>query len=460
MLNEKERQNLEKQVLHGLLFSNTFYIDAISLGLNEDSFAGNYGKLSFIKIRDYQRDNNVLPDMVGLYEYLFLKNQIKDEDFKNFITSLSGSEIPSKQTTKILIEDNAEREAREQIKKFSEGEMGLDFVMGLNEAFSNIIFKNFGKISKTRSNAEVIESVLSDIQKTQRGEHSEYIKTGFKSIDKKIIGIHKKSITILAARPGMGKTAYMLQLTRNFLSQGYKAGLISIEMDAESLMIRELANATNIDSIEIESGNINNYDFERVCKEGSYLSTKNFVIDDSPHQNIESIKTRINSWKINNQADIVFIDYLTLLELPKRKDSRNDLSVGQITNDLRIFAKNMNVPIILLAQLNREVEKRADKKPQLSDLRESGNIEQDARTVLFLYVPTVYGLEPQKPKGDDGLLKNYFTEQGHTLDDEEYCEVIIAKCRNGKPSIAPIRYIKKFHRFESITTDRKEENLI
>ncbi|MGE5402331.1 MAG: DnaB-like helicase C-terminal domain-containing protein, partial [Ignavibacteriales bacterium] len=323
---------------------------------------------------------------------------------------------------------------------------GLDFAVGLQEHIMQTMTKYIDGCIREIRNAETGDEVMQEIRKTMEGVSDEYIRTGITSLDRQVIGIPKRHLTVIAGRPGMGKTAFMLQIARNIMDQGYKVGIFSLEMEVQSLWVRNLSEATDIDSLRIEDGKLNAEEYVRLKAASEKYRRDNYIIDDSPSQTPEQIKARINLWKTRGKADVIMIDYLTLINTNYNKE-RYDLEIGSLARDLRIFAKKTCTPIIILSQLNREPERRQNRKPQLSDLRESGTIEQEAKLVLLLHRPWVYGIDPY-----EGSRFSHYTKGGERLKPEEYMEVIIAKARNGRIGFAPVRYIPEVHRIEAVTT--------
>jgi len=287
--------------------------------------------------------------------------------------------------------------------------------------------------------------LLKDIENRSKGGATNHIKTGFDLIDKKVIGIPKGHITIVAGRPGMGKTDFMLQLSKNILAQNYKIGIVSLEMTFAELQARNISDIAKIDSRKIESGELSKNEFEAIKSAAAKLSSDNYVVDDSSRQTPNSIKSTLRRWINDGRVDVVFIDYLTLIRTNFNRQ-RFDLEIGQLSQELREFAKETKLPIVLLSQLNRAVESRPSKKPFLSDLRESGSIEQDSALVMFLHRPSYYGIDPFQAdyKGVSLLCKN------DSVDAVDIANVIIAKARNGQTGTVPLKYVPKYHSFENI----------
>jgi replicative DNA helicase len=388
-----------------------------------------------------------IPNTISLYESLIGK----ENEVKNYIQEFTEINSSYKQFVKVLIDDSCLIQIENLFQQTKKEDLpGVDLAFFVNDQLNKLIYDYYKKYDNGTGNISTARNILKNVEDIMAGRNTDYIPTGFKYLDKKIIGFHKKSITVLAARPGMGKTAFMIQLKRNLNAQGKKVGIISIEMDSESLWIRDLSALTKIDSMKIDAGKLETYEFEKLTTAAEDLSLEDFVIDDSSHQTVQKVVTTINKWKIQNKVDIVFLDYLTLLKSDSRdKYFRYDLEIGKMTEELRRFAKDRETPIIVLSQLNREVEKRIDKRPQLSDLRESGSIEQDARTVIFLYRPAYYGVDPFK---DENKSNDYYSSERELITPEEYLELIIAKNRGGLIGRVPLRYIRNLHTFENLYT--------
>jgi replicative DNA helicase len=186
-------------------------------------------------------------------------------------------------------------------------------------------------------------------------------------------------------------------------------------------------------------------DLALIQSEAEKLKSDNYVIDDNSFQTPQSIKATLRRWIANKQIDIVFIDYLTLIKVNYGK-MRNDLEIGALSQELREFAKETKLPIVMLSQLNRVVESRIDKKPFLSDLRESGSIEQDANLVMFIHRPAYYGINPYSSDYENMEL----TCNNISVDAEDIASIIIAKSRNGQTGTVPLQYIPKYHLFNDI----------
>lgn len=442
MLSYEERNQVEKSLLASL-FNSNYSINLILSVRNEELFSIVANDLVFEYIKKYYYSKEKAPSSpTEIYELILLDNKKVDNKIFTDISRIDVTSDVLKLTDK-LIDDNLEKDVVRIDKEANDKKLnGYEKAIFLSDRINQAILKAEGYNVKSKNNIELVEDLLQKIKHIkENGAAADYIPTGIESLDKKIIGIPKGHITIIAARPGMGKTATMLQLMRNIILQKLKVGIISIEMETESLILRNLSAYSEIDSMKLENGDLSEDDFNILIKSSKPLAYENYVIDDSPYQSAETIKARISNWKNQGKVDIVFLDYLTLVST-KNRYKRFDLEIGALTGELRTYAKETGIPIVILSQLNRSNEGRINKKPMLSDLRESGSIEQDAKTVLLLYVPAIYGINPF----ENGAT--YVDENGNLLSDDSFMEIIIAKARNGKIGTVPVQYLKHIHQIK------------
>lgn len=260
------------------------------------------------------------------------------------------------------------------------------------------------------------------------------IPSGYHDLDKITGGFQKSDLIILAGRPSMGKTALALSIARN-VAKEYKipVAFFSIEMSAIQLVIRLISAEAKIDQQKIRTGKINNRDTDLILKALGKLSGAPLIIDDSPMLNLMELKAKCRRMQVDFGIQLVIIDYLQLMHPPKAESREREISI--ISRSLKQLAKDLEIPVIALAQLNRSVESRSDKRPLLSDLRESGSIEQDADVVLFVHRPEVYGIQT-------------YDDNSST---EGTAEIIIGKQRNGPTGTAKLAYLKDYARFENLS---------
>ena len=255
--------------------------------------------------------------------------------------------------------------------------------------------------------------------------------TGYTQVDKLTSGLQKTDLIILAARPSMGKTAFALNLARNVAVLEEKlVAIFSLEMGCEQLSMRLLTAEARINSEKLKSGTISSEDWERVTEAAGVISQAPLYIDDTPNISVMEIRAKCRRLRADKELGLVIVDYLQLMRGSGTTGDRRDLEIAEISRSLKGLAKEMNIPVIALSQLNRMLEQRAEKRPLLSDLRESGSLEQDADIVAFIYRDEVYNKEENNPnKGK--------------------AEIIIAKNRNGAVGKAHLTFIGKYTRFEN-----------
>lgn len=250
--------------------------------------------------------------------------------------------------------------------------------------------------------------------------------TGFIDMDKLLNGLQKSDMIIIAARPSMGKTALALNIAQNAAIKGNASVLVfSLEMAKEQLGERIIASESKTDMTRIKSGTLEPRDWDRIAIAIDTISGTNIAIDDTPGISIMEMKNKCRRVKAEKGLDLVLIDYLQLMESPAHSESRQQ-EISAISRSVKALAREMDCPVIVLSQLSRAVEGRSDKRPMMSDLRESGSIEQDADIVMLLYRDDYYNPDTENPNT---------------------CEVIVAKHRNGATGTIELTWQPQFTRF-------------
>ena len=258
--------------------------------------------------------------------------------------------------------------------------------------------------------------------------------TGFSDLDKVLVGMGPGDLILVGARPGMGKTSFTMNVATKVAQYSKKAVCVfSLEMSAEQLASRMLSSEALVDSYALRSGNLSNDDWEKLARASSMLSECEILIDDTAGMTVTGMKAKLRRVK---NLGLVVIDYLHLMQSDRRIDSRVN-EVAEISRNLKLLAKDLRVPIITCAQLSRGPESRTDKRPMLSDLRDSGAIEQDADVVMFLYRDEYYDAADKK----DGI--------------QNTAEIIVAKNRHGSTANVKMGWFGAFTKFTSLS-DREE----
>ncbi len=267
---------------------------------------------------------------------------------------------------------------------------------------------------------------LSDIKSHSKGITG--IPTGFKKLDMMTSGFQKGDFIVAAGRPSMGKTALALSIAANAARSGASVGIVSLEMAAEQLILRLLSAESRIAHHNIRNATITSDEWIELTNVAAGLAEKKIFIDDTAMQTILDVRAKARKLKAEHNIDMLIIDYLQLLYGSRRHENRHQ-EVSEISRSLKALAKELNIPILSLAQLSRAVDSRMDKRPMLSDLRESGAIEQDADLIMFLYRDVVYNPETENPA---------------------LTELIIGKQRNGPTGTVFLQFIAELSKFEQI----------
>lgn len=300
------------------------------------------------------------------------------------------------------------------------------------ETILNDVEKEIFEVSEDSINKEFLhisELLLESYERAEemskhKGEFRG-IRTGFKTLDGLLGGLHTSDMIILGARPAVGKTSFSLDLCRHIaVTEKKKVVFFSLEMSATQLIDRLISMQTGIALWDLRTANIKTAQLDKLAEAMGVLSESDIFIDDTPGVNITQIRSKCRRLKMEKGLDIVFIDYLQLIT-GNNKESRVQ-EVSDISRQLKIIARELDIPVIALSQLSRGVESRADRRPQLSDLRESGSIEQDADIVMFLHREDTYNADP-----------NIVGKS----------ELIIAKHRNGPTGEIPLTFVKEQARY-------------
>lgn len=322
-------------------------------------------------------------------------------------------------------------------KAFNETGDVFELLDNVEKEVLEIAKKKYDEASKPfsdnlREAIELIEAIHS------KKETNFSLKTKFTGIDDLLGGFHKSDFIIIAARPGMGKTAFALSVAKNLSVYSDSASAIfSLEMPTIQLVFRLISAESKINVSKLRTGKFSAEEGKKIGMKASKLSKAKIFIDDTPNLSILELKAKARRLKHEKDISIIFIDYLQLMSDPTIKEGR-EREISNISRSLKGLAKELNIPIVALSQLNRVVESTSDKRPMLQHLRESGAIEQDADVVMFLYRPEFYG------------ITNFKDDNTST---EGIAEVIVAKHRNGATGEVRLIFEKEFTNFENLAFD-------
>jgi replicative DNA helicase len=268
--------------------------------------------------------------------------------------------------------------------------------------------------------------------------------TGFTDLDKMTSGLHGGEMVVIAARPSMGKTSLAMNIAENVsIDQKLPVGVFSLEMTSESLVLRMLCSRSRVNLRNVRDGFLAERDFPKLTGAAGKLANAPLFIDDSSGLSILQLRAKARRMHQQYAIKLFVIDYLQLLHSTARRAENRQQEIADISNGIKSLAKELNVPIIVLSQLNRELEREKNRKPRLSDLRESGAIEQDADVVGLLYKPS---------SGDDDEAGNPAAEE-----DAVPVNLLIAKQRNGPTGDVNLTFLKSYTRFESAAKVSEED---
>jgi replicative DNA helicase len=359
-------------------------------------------------------------DFLTVCEQLDQQNQLAESGGAAYIMSLINQTPTSLHAEAYghMVQDNSIRRkmlssANELAKLAYNREQSIDTI--LDEAEKSI----FGiSERRTRSDLEPIQVVLSEVydrvdQLSRRSEEIYGVPTGLSDLDKLLGGLQKSDLLIVAGRPGMGKTGFLLTVAKNAAQRHKKhVAVFSLEMSNEQLVQRLIAQETGIDTQRLRTGKLAEEEWPLFTHAIEVLSDTHIYLDDTPAITPMQLRTKCRRLHLEYELDLIVVDYLQLMSGDTRNDNRVQ-EVSYISRNLKVLARELNVPVLTAAQLSRAVEQRSDKKPVLSDLRESGSLEQDADIVMFIHRPDA--MEKENPR-------------------QNIAEIVVAKHRNGPTS--------------------------
>ncbi len=315
--------------------------------------------------------------------------------------------------------------------------LGYDPTQDVEELMDSAEKKIFGVMqNRNQKSYSVIKDVLVDTfveleDLYNRQQHITGVPTGFYDLDYKTAGLHGSDLVLVAARPAMGKSAFALNIATNAAVRAkVPVAIFSLEMSKEQMVNRILCSEALVDSNKVRTGKLEDDDWAKLAQASGVLSETEILIDDTPGISIMEIRAKCRKMKLEKNIGLVVIDYLQLVQgSSKRASGSREQEIAEISRSLKILAKEINVPVIALSQLSRAPEQRPDHRPMLSDLRESGSIEQDADIVMFLYRDDYYNQDSEK---------------------KNVAEVILAKHRSGSTGTVELAWLGNYTKFANL----------
>ena len=425
----------EQSVIGAMLMDQEAIIKASEIISGDDFYQHQYG-IVFDAIVELYNDGKPV-------DLITLQNLLREKDVPPEISSL---EFVKDLLTSALTSTNADAYAQivhekavlrklikvnEQIANdcYSEKEKLEDILESAEKRIFDIVQKrNSGDFVPIK---DVVLRALDRIEAASRNKGSVTgIPTGFIDLDYKTTGMQPSDLVLIAARPSMGKTAFVLNIAQYMaFKKNYTAAIFSLEMSKEQLVNRILCSEAMVDSNKVRTGKLEDEDWGKLAEAIGPLSETGIYIDDTPGISVMEIRAKCRKLKLEKNIGLVVIDYLQLVQGSNKRNSSREQEISEISRSLKILAKELNVPVIALSQLSRAVEQRPDHRPMLSDLRESGAIEQDADIVMFLYRDDYYNEDSEK---------------------KNVAEVIIAKHRGGSTGTVDLGWLGSYTKFVNL----------
>ena len=441
-------QNIEaEQAVLGAIFLNTDALADAMEYVEPDDFYRRAHQILFQAMVDLNNDGEAI-DVLTVQNYLTTNNQLDDVGGVAYIAELATS-VPTAANAgyyaKIVEEKSMLRRLISTATNIiTQANNGDDDVPSLLDSAERQIMDVSERRNRSgfREIKDVLNETLSDIDRlSQQSEDITGLPTGYREFDKMTAGLQPDNLIILAARPAVGKTAFALNIAQNVAtSTDTSVAIFSLEMSAESLENRMLCAEGSINANHLRTGQLDEGEWQNLIVAMGALSNTSIFIDDTPGIKMAEIRAKCRRLaKEKGNLGLVVIDYLQLIE-GSNKESRQQ-EVSEISRQLKKLAKELSVPILALSQLSRGVEQRQDKRPVLSDIRESGSIEQDADIVAFLYRDDYYDRAGADDE-DDGF--NDVPEVDNKV------EVIIEKNRSGSRGTVELLFLKEYNKFASI----------
>ncbi len=431
----------ERSVLGAMLIDKEA-IAAVTEILNVDDFYREAHRIIFAAMMELYNKNEAV-DLITITDILKQDNKLEDIGGIAYITSLANA-VPTAANVKYHAKIVEEKSVLRQIVRVSTEIAGMGYEAGedvgllIDQAESKILeISNRKKRADFTAISDVLMNSVQDIERLLNNKGGlTGIPTGFIDLDKLTSGLHPSDFIILAARPSMGKTAFALNVVQNVALRAHKkiggaprtVAFFSLEMSKEQLVNRMLCAEAQIDSQKLRIGELADKDWDSLWNACDLMSKAKIYIDDTPGITAMEMRSRARRLKAEHDLSLIVVDYLQLMQGSGKKNSSGDRQqeVSEISRSLKALARELDVPVIALSQLSRSVEARQVKRPMLSDLRESGSLEQDADLVAFLYREDYYNKETEN---------------------QNMTELIVAKHRNGPVATVNLFFQKEFTKF-------------
>ena len=427
----------EQSVVGAMLMDKDAITTASEIISGNDFYQSAYGIIFDSMVELFNESKPV--DLITLQERLKEKDVPAEVASLEFVKDLVTA-VPTSANVKYYAQIVADKSMMRKLIKLNEeiantcyaGKESLEAVLEKTEkaVFDLLQKRNTGEYVPIK---QVVLNALDRIEKASKNKGTVTgIPTGFIDLDYKRSGLQPSDLVLVAARPSMGKTAFVLNIAQYMAFKKDKGvAIFSLEMSKEQLVNRLFSLESQVDAQALRTGNMKDSDWEKLIEGAGIIGKSNLIIDDTPGISVSELRSKCRKYKLEHGLDIVIIDYLQLMtgSVGKNSESRQQ-EISEISRSLKGLARELNVPVVALSQLSRAVESRPDKRPMLSDLRESGAIEQDADVVMFIYRDEYYNKDSE------------FKKQA---------EIIIAKQRNGPVGTVNLAWLGEYTKFANLS---------
>lgn len=425
----------EQSVIGSMIMDREAIVVASEIITGEDFYNRQYGVLfeTMVELNDSGRP----VDLVTLQDKLREKDVPPEISSLEFIRDLITA-VPTSANVKYYAGIVAEKSTLRKLIRLNEeiantcyaGKEGLEEILETTEkkVFDLVQRRNTGDFVPIR---QVVMNAMDRIEKASRNKGNVTgIPTGFIDLDYKTAGLQPSDLILIAARPSMGKTAFVLNIAQNVaFKQGMTVAMFSLEMSKEQFVNRLFSLESKVDSQHLRTGNLTDAEWESLIESAGVIGKSNLIIDDTPGITIAELRSKCRKYKLEYDLKLIIIDYLQLMSGSGKSGENRQQEISEISRSLKALARELNAPVISLSQLSRACETRPDHRPMLSDLRESGAIEQDADVVMFLYRDDYYNKDTDTPN---------------------IAEVIIAKQRNGPIGTVQLMWRPELTKFANL----------
>ena len=428
----------EQSVIGAMLYSQDAISTALEYVTGEDFYQHSYGVIFDALVELYQ--SGKATDIVTL------QNLLRTKDVAPEVYSLEALKdlLNSVFTAASIRSYAAIVQEKSQLRRMIRTMEGLTESYYLGKETTNVLLEKTEKqvfdLLEKRADSpyEPIQAItvraIARIEEASRtGGGITGLETGFRELDQKLLGLHESELVIIAGRPSMGKTAFALNIAQHFsMRKDYVTAIFELEMSKEQLVTRMMAMESHVDSQKLRSGQLSAQEWDDLVVASTSIGNSKLIIDDTPGISLSELRTRCKKYKLEFGIDAVIIDYMQLMSGEKggRSESRQQ-EVSEISRGLKSLARELKIPVIALSQLSRASEGRSDHRPMMSDLRESGSIEQDADVIMFLYRDEVYNKDTE---------------------DKDIAEIIVAKQRNGPIGTVRLKWLSSLTKFANLET--------